>query len=736
MAKRETAESLKTLDKKLDSINKKITTSTKKITEGVEDSYDISIDKAGELLKNLEKQLDLEEGINELVKQQAFYTDKANSFIKDSNKDKKKQAELMAASAKWQAEQAKNALELIKTRQKELELTDEQIAQNAKIKKFEKERLDLIKESLGFVDDITNAIEDIPIVGGMLSKMLGTEDLKEKLTSIVTSELAEFNAGSKTAKEAFGNIGKSALKLLGTVGAIAAAVKLIEFAVDIDKETTELSRNLGTSKDFAKALRKEMVEVSKASDNVLMTITNQSKAMEELVAASGGLNSITKDMVENQVLLTKNLGVSSESASILNTLFKAQNGNLKDITVTVASTVELYNKATGANISQRDVIEDIAKLSTRIQMQFKGNVKALTLQVIKAKQLGTTLDKIAAMGRASLEFEESIGKEMEARVLLGKNINLDAFRTAALNKDQATMMAEISKYAGSASEYANMNVIQQESLARALNLEVDELANMLEKSELLKTLGVEQLDRSAEQKIINSNLSEEKKKELLTQIQISDTTEKLAKASEGLRNIFAGLASALQPAIDLFATMLSHISSIKPIIEGIATTISIVMLPSLLKSVALTAAWALESAAVAIAQIASASALTLGLGAIGIAAGIAVAAAAYQSSKSSIKDGVIDSDGGLVVSGPKGSYSLDADDKVFASPNISTPKSEKTYTQSDTSRLEALLEKLIAKVDQPMQVVIGGRVIDEIDNRTGLRRSYTTKVDSGYGVFG
>jgi len=48
----------------------------------------------------------------------------------------------------------------------------------------------------------------------------------------------------------------------------------------------------------------------------------------------------------------------------------------------------------------------------------------------------------------------------------------------------------------------------------------------------------------------------------------------------------------------------------------------------------------------------------------------------------------------------------------------------------------ALLKELIAKVDQPVKININGRVMDEIEKQTTLRKTYSTKVDSGYGIFG
>jgi hypothetical protein len=49
------------------------------------------------------------------------------------------------------------------------------------------------------------------------------------------------------------------------------------------------------------------------------------------------------------------------------------------------------------------------------------------------------------------------------------------------------------------------------------------------------------------------------------------------------------------------------------------------------------------------------------------------------------------------------------------------------------AKIVSLLEQLIAKVDQPVNIKLGSRTIEEIGTQIGLRKSYSTRVDSGYG---
>jgi actin-related protein len=49
------------------------------------------------------------------------------------------------------------------------------------------------------------------------------------------------------------------------------------------------------------------------------------------------------------------------------------------------------------------------------------------------------------------------------------------------------------------------------------------------------------------------------------------------------------------------------------------------------------------------------------------------------------------------------------------------------------AKIVSLLEQLIAKVDQPVNIKLGSRTIEEIGTQIGLRKSYSSRVDSGYG---
>ena len=468
---------------------------------------------------------------------------------------------------------------------------------------------------------------------------------------------------------------------------------------------------------------------------------------------------------------------------------KSASGTTDEIMETVAQT----EKATGASINMKEVLTEISSVSAEVRSSFQGNVKALTLQVIKAKALGLTLDKIAEIGKQSLEIESSIGKEMEARVLTGKALDLNAFRLAALNKDQAGMQKELVKQAGSFAEFNNLNSIAQSSMAEAFGMTVSEMANMLQKGELMKKLNTDLTKISYDELANREDLTADEKERLKTMKLNADVTDKMAKAAESMKEIFTGLADALQPALEIFGSILKHTDAIKAVIETIADIMAVKLVASAATwllttetqaatetSIATTKGlqasidsaklgYAVATAAAGGEQLGLQAAINLAKGEelatqIGIAAAWAVAnpiaavaglaaagAIAYgiHSLMSPTKTGdlAMPASGGPIVANPREGtiFQGTANDEVAMAPGILGQLSNSNSTgkevsvnsvSADNSELVSLLKQLIAKVDQPVQIVVGNKVIDELDTHISLRKTYNTKVDHGYGVFG
>lgn len=331
------------------------------------------------------------------------------------------------------------------------------------------------------VGEVNEMIQKLP-GGGLLTKILGTDKLEEKIKKQVTDSLMNAEVAGKGLGKA---LGKAAL----TLGAFWALAKFVEWFKEMDEETVKLAKDLDVSRAQAVEIHHTAHEIAHEMGVTGIHTESVTKAMTELKNVSGlnyGLmaetNKAAADLVASTALLVEKQGLSTDEAYALN--------QAATITGTGMDNLALMAESMGDELmSGRDIMKDVGKISKTVLSNFAKNPKELIKAVKQAKLLGTSLDAMHNAGEKLLDVESSMEAEMKANVLLGKHMNLNAARQAALNGDTATVMSEIAKQAGSAEEFDKMNVVQKKALAEAVGLQVDELADMMTKQKELNKLG-------------------------------------------------------------------------------------------------------------------------------------------------------------------------------------------------------------------------------------------------------
>ena len=102
---------------------------------------------------------------------------------------------------------------------------------------------------------------------------------------------------------------------------------------------------------------------------------------------------------------------------------------------------------------------------------------------IKAKKLGMSVATTAKSASSLLDFESSIEKQMEASLLLGRQINLDKARQLAFDDDLSGLQDEILKQVGGQAEFAGLRSVQKQALADAVGVDIAELSKLVKGNE-------------------------------------------------------------------------------------------------------------------------------------------------------------------------------------------------------------------------------------------------------------
>lgn len=307
--------------------------------------------------------------------------------------------------------------------------------------------------------------------------------------------------------------------------------KIVTAFFDVNKAQTEFIQLTGQS---AASLGGVNTEVASMTD-LLKTAAAFTKQT--------GLNAaaiFTPQQIGQIADATELLGISAEQGVKLGMIMKQTGKSADDIGNAIYRNID-------AGISNKVVYDDVLSASDDIVASSGGNVEALGRAASAARKLGLDLAKVNQIADGLLDFETSIESELEAQLLTGKNINLSKARELALNNDLEGVAKELEKNGASAAEFAKMNRIQQESLAKAMGMSRQELGKMV--------LTKEAMANMSDDEIANARgMTIEQSKQMDIQAKIQKSMDRLAQA-------FAPILEAVVPIVEALLTIIRPIAS-------------------------------------------------------------------------------------------------------------------------------------------------------------------------------
>jgi len=196
-------------------------------------------------------------------------------------------------------------------------------------------------------------------------------------------------------------------------------------------------------------------------------------AVQALEAQLGGINHVTSDLVNTMTDLKLSINLSDdEVAKVIDTYLTVD--NLSE-SAAINSAEMLYSMSEQAGLNPAEVFREIANATGETLAHFRGGGQELNKAVISAKRMGLGLEDVAKISKGLLDFETSIEAEMEAQMLTGMNLNFNRARMFAMNKEGAKAAEEVLRQVGGLERYRRMNIFQQEAIAKATGLTVNEL---------------------------------------------------------------------------------------------------------------------------------------------------------------------------------------------------------------------------------------------------------------------
>jgi len=344
---------------------------------------------------------------------------------------------------------------------------------------------------------------------------------------------------------------------------------IVDAFISLDTTTEKVAQNLGISFHEAAGMNKQFSQIAQDSNNIFVTTKGIAEAQIQLSAALGTNAMFSAEMLQTQTELTTQLKLSEGTSAEIAKLGLLTGKTSKEIAANVMGQSVAMNAANGTALTEKAILEEVANLSSSIQLSMANNPIELAKAVQTAKQFGMELSSVDGIAGGLLNFEQSIASELEAEVLLGKNINLEKARQAALNNDLATVAEEIAKQAGSAAEFTAMNRIQQEALAKAVGMSREDLAKSLQSREILAKLGGQDADMQAAYNRLKAEGNSQEEiaaklgdKQLANSLHSENIQGQFTASVAKMKELFVQVAAALIPIVEPIAAVVGYMANL------------------------------------------------------------------------------------------------------------------------------------------------------------------------------
>ena len=619
----------------------------------------------------------------------------------------------------------------------------------------------------------------ICLAGKTLTRLFGITDLKEQLNEAVDvglealgqaiaadPNISKFEAVNKAMGAFTKSLGSSKLLLGGMIAAIGALMLL---AASMEKQFAAIAKETGITVAQSEALVLSSQEVANQLDNQLLSLKDVLAVQKATIKEFGTMAMITPEIAAEVANIGEAFGYGAEEAAKVN---NALLGLGVPATEAADAQRELAAEALKAGVNVGTVTADIAANAKSTAKFFGGNVKALTNAAVEAAKLGVSLDQMVKTADSLLDIESSLANQFEFMALTGKEINFDEARRLAANNDIAGATKLILDGMGGIAEFQEMDTFQKEAAAKAAGMSVEELSKSLAIQEKLGDATADQLAAAQGLGLTAAEIANLSDEDLQTQLAQEQSAKKLNANFADLGN---ELKLSLLPVAE---SLLAIISAISPVLKVVGILVKAIMSPLIgvyemfdamykiltgstdqlsamgkalgfvggaLAAIGSVLAISFLPAIISAAYgaLATAGSLIVGafaaLGPFGIPLGIAAIAGLASMVMPSIYkaesagDVFSPADGKTQISTKEGGlFELSKNDDVMAAPGLAGAMSGGGTATSggstDMSTTNALLNQLVSNIsalsNRPVQIVIGGRVVDEIKAQADLNSTY------------
>ena len=322
-------------------------------------------------------------------------------------------------------------------------------------------------------EEVENRINSLGIEETVKSKLLGQSlDLLDS-----AGQTREETAASASKMEFFN-------KAVTRGGVVFAALFAIaqKFAGSIDA----IGKQFGSLNVLGDNFTNELLSSQEAVVGIGASLEDVVATTNELSSEFGLSLDEAVDLSAQVIDTARAVGLSNEEAAKLSGILQTTSGLSGEQAERL--TEGAFQLASANRVNPSAVLRDMAASSETFAMFSEDGGDNLAKAAVQARALGLSLDTTAKIAEGLLDFESSITKEVEASVLIGRQLNFQKARELALNNDIEGAISNVVNQLGSEAEFNRLNSIQRKAIADSIGVSVADMAKMVanqEKSEML-----------------------------------------------------------------------------------------------------------------------------------------------------------------------------------------------------------------------------------------------------------
>ena len=356
------------------------------------------------------------------------------------------------------------------------------------------DQLDIVEAIANKNVDIEGLLEAQSDLGGNVSDemkkylgeqrgVMGAQEKSKALMGAADDLTGGMAGNAMDAFKTFKNLGPAAGAM--TVGIGAAVALLVSFSGKIDAIGGQFGVVATQSREIRGQLfgaEQEAVKLGKGIEEVFEAI---SSLTDEFGVGFKEARGMAASIVDTSVAMGLSVSEAGSLVGVFSTITGLSNEGA------TALSKQVYLLANASDVAPQAVLKDIAGSTVVIAKFTDKSGKNIARGAIQARKLGTNLETSAAAAESMLDYETAVGDALTASILTNKEINISKLQRLSLEGDLEGVAKEQRRILGDQTDFLAMNVIQREALAKAVGLEVDQAAKMLDKQKEAITLAGE-----------------------------------------------------------------------------------------------------------------------------------------------------------------------------------------------------------------------------------------------------